>query len=105
MSAITKCYADVSSAILLEHMYDIKSWLEPHLEGLQNHSFPHIFRFTLNTSGEVVMHYKDWSKSPWEPTASGIKLFKVHNIIKSNMVLIKITMLIFVAKSSIIMHV
>ena len=77
MSAITCCYADVSSAILLDKMHDIKSWLAPNLNMLQHHSFPHVFRFTRNRSGEVVMHYKEWSQSPWEPS-TGIQLFKVY---------------------------
>ena len=77
LSAITSCYADVSSAVLLDTMYDVKSWLTPHLDMLQYHSYPHVFRFTCNALGEVVMFYKQWSKSPWEPT-SGIKLFKVN---------------------------
>ena len=63
---------------MIEYMFDIKSWLMPHLYTLQNHSYPHIFRFTRDGSGEVVMHYKDWNKSPWEPSDNGIRLFKVN---------------------------
>ena len=77
LTAIEKCYSDVPKANTIVHMYDIKSWLSAHLLKLHNHSHPHIFRFTTGESGEVVMHYKEWSECSWEPHDNGIKLFKV----------------------------
>ena len=83
MSAIESSYADVPQATLIDKMYDVKSWLLPHLDPLHNHSYPHIFRFKRDASGTVVMKYKEWSKSPWEPSDAGIILFKVYNICPS----------------------
>lgn len=80
MTAVQKCYADVPEANLLEHIFDVKTWLSAHLFQLHNHSHPHIFRFKTGESGEVVMHYKDWSESSWEPHGNGIKLFKVYTL-------------------------
>ena len=78
LSGITKCYSDVPEANMIEHMFDVKSWIAPHLERLENHSYPHIFRFIKNSSGSVRMFYKDWSDSPWKPSlGDGICLFKV----------------------------
>ena len=66
-------------ACLVESVFDVKSWLEPHLHKLHNHSHRHIFRFTRDSTGAVVMHCKDWSGSEyqWEPVDGGIKLFEV----------------------------
>ena len=77
-TAVMKSYADVPDVTVLSDIFDVKSWLTPYLLKLcYNHSHPHIFRFSLSLSGDVVMHYKDWSMSPWQPTGDGIKLFKV----------------------------
>lgn len=64
---------------VLEHVFDVKAWLQPHLHKLHNHSHRHIFRFTQGTTGRVVMHCKDWNESEWEPSDNGIDLFKVYN--------------------------
>lgn len=78
MNAVQSCYSDVAEANLIEHMFDVKTWLAKCLLPLHNHSYPHIFRFSTGESGEVVMHYKEWSESSWEPCgSSGITLFKV----------------------------
>ena len=77
LSAIKNCYGTMGDPTLLEHVFDIKAWLQPHLKKLHNHSHHHIFRFTRDARGVVVMHTKDWNESEWEPADSGIDLFKV----------------------------
>jgi hypothetical protein len=84
MIAVQKCYSDVPEALLLEHIFDVKTWISGHLFQLHNHSHPHIFRFKSGESGEVVMHYKDWSASTWEPQGNGIQLFKVYIVVAHN---------------------
>jgi len=60
-------------------MYDVKSWLKPHMEQLHNHSHPHIFRFRKASDGCCYMQYKQWRHSEWEPPSHhGIKILKVH---------------------------
>ena len=81
LTAVKKCYSDVPEANTIDHMFDVKSWLSEHLLKLHNHSYPHIFRFTIGESGEVVMHYKEWSECSWEPYNNGVKLFKVYSYI------------------------
>ena len=34
----------------------------------------HVFRFTKRWSGVVEMHYKQFSKMPWEPNKDGTQL-------------------------------
>ncbi len=78
MAAVQRCYSDVSEATVINHIFDVKSWLLPHLHKLHNHSHYHIFRFSRDATGLVVMHYKEWNESQWEPTTCGIQLFKVR---------------------------
>lgn len=81
MTAIKNCYSDVPEANFLEHVFDVKTWLSAHILPLHNHSYPHIFRFVTGQSGEVVMYYKMWSESSWEPVQNGVKLFKVIYVV------------------------
>lgn len=80
MAAVKNCYSDVPEANHVDCIFDVKSWLAKHILPLHNHSHPHVFRFSTGESGEVVMHYKEWSESSWEPHGNGIKLFKVDVI-------------------------
>ena len=77
-SSVAKCYSDVPEANMVEYMFDVRSWIAPHLNKLEYHSHPHIFRFSKSLSGSVTMFYKDWTNSPWKPSSGdGISLFKV----------------------------
>ena len=44
--------------VLLEGIYDVRTWLLPFINELHGHSQLHCFRFTLNEDGWGVMHYK-----------------------------------------------
>ena len=52
LSGVTQCYSDVPEANLIEHTFDVKSWLLPHLLKLHSHSYPHLFRFTRGSLGQ-----------------------------------------------------
>ena len=81
MKCISSCYKDVPKADLVQFVYDIKAWIQPHLLDLHNHSHPHIFRFVRGLSGSPVMFYKDWCDSKeWQPSSEGIQLFKVYYV-------------------------
>lgn len=69
----------MKDVIQLPHMYDIKSWLDPVLQKLHNHSNPHIFKFILDGDGKSRMLYKNWSQDKkWLPEDSpGISLLQV----------------------------
>ena len=52
-------HADVRPYVgVLSDIFDVKSWLTPHSIPLHNHSHPHIFRFSIDLSGNMVMYYK-----------------------------------------------
>ncbi len=71
-------YTPQPVTIQLKSVYDVRSWLVPHIEELHGHSQPHCFRFTLDEDGRAVMHYKNWSKDGWSET--GLILLKVQFI-------------------------
>ena len=42
-------------------MFDISSWLEPHLDRISGHSKPHVFRIAKEADGNVTLKWKMWS--------------------------------------------
>ena len=46
LDATAKSYADLPEATLLEHVFDVKSWITPYLVKLHNHS--HLTYFDSN---------------------------------------------------------
>ena len=63
----------------LTNIWNIKSWLLPHIKGLKNHSRPHAFRFIKGKDGNVEMTYRNWStsgKKVWMPKKGYLKILK-----------------------------
>lgn len=55
-------------------VYDIASWLKPHVPQLHDHLKAHLFKFERNENGRVHMWYKEWSGDDlWLPDG-GIQL-------------------------------
>ena len=54
--------------------------LDPVIEPLNNHSHPHIFKFTRDPCGHARMFYKNWDRNDWLPNngARGLKLLELH---------------------------
>ena len=68
----------MKDALLLPRVYDVKSWLDPVLSGLHNHTHPHVFKFVRDSSGNSKMLYKNWSEDKWLPEdSSGVSVLKV----------------------------
>lgn len=70
----------VRNTCTITHVYDIKSWIAPHLEEIHGHTAPHIFHFQVNHSKKrAELRYKNWSNEPWYPTEDkdGLILLKV----------------------------
>lgn len=66
--------------VLLDVMFDVKAWLDPVLLSLNNHSYPHIFKFVRDSIGKARMFYKNWDHNEWSPKDSaGIMLLKVSS--------------------------
>ena len=75
MKATAQSFTPQPLTILLESVFDVRSWLLPYIDELQGHSQPHCFRFTLNKDGMAEMHYKKWSDDKW--STEGLLLLKV----------------------------
>ena len=69
------------TAHLLESIYDIKSWIIPHLNNLHGHSQPHCFKFILNDQGKAVMYFRNWTTSPWCTEEEAAVVLKVMLLI------------------------
>ena len=75
LSATSNSYTPHPKVKLLEFVYDVKSWLSPHIEDLHGHTQPHCFKFVLNSDGYSEMYYKNWSHDVW--SENGLILLKV----------------------------
>ena len=61
----------------LKYVFDIKSWISPHLNEIHGHTTPHIFRFSFNHSTKKAeMQYRHWSHDSWNQ-GQGLLLLKV----------------------------
>lgn len=81
LHGLTAAKGDYSKTHVFDTMFDVKSWLSPHIKPLHNHSRPHIFRFYKAADNSVYMQYKQWRHSQWEPKSSnGILLLKVWHV-------------------------
>lgn len=61
----------------MEELYDIKTWIIPHLNELHGHSQPHCFKFVLNDQGKAVMYVRNWTTSSWCSEKEAIVVLKV----------------------------
>ena len=55
----------------LEFMFDVKSWLEPHLVEPKKHTQPLHFRFQSVGDNDVTVHHKRLFNHPWQDYESG----------------------------------
>lgn len=80
MKVTAQSFTPQPATVLLESVYDVRSWLAPYINDLHGHSQPHCFRFSLNKHAVAVMHYKNWSHEGW--SQEGIMLLKVRSVNK-----------------------
>ena len=68
MEEMRKAYTPEPSNNKLDHMFDVKSWMEGCVENsISGHVHQHQFKFVMS-NGKVVTYYKKWSTSPkWLP--------------------------------------
>lgn len=64
MKVTQQSYTPNPNVILLDKIFDVRSWLTPNLHQIHGHSQPHCFRFQLDGT-KAVMHYKNWSHECW----------------------------------------
>ena len=76
MKATEQSYTPHPTVKILPYVYDVKSWLAPHIEDLHGHTQPHCFKFTRDREGCAVMHFKNWSSDLW--SSECLNLLKVR---------------------------
>ena len=58
----------------VDFIFDIKKWIEPCLNTIKNHVYPHAYKF-MKINGQVVMKYKQWANDEkWQPERSGLHI-------------------------------
>ena len=40
-----KAHTPTAETIIIDYVYDIKQWIEPYLNGIKNHVYPHSYKF------------------------------------------------------------
>ena len=71
---VQKAHTPMAETILVEYIYDIKQWLEPYLNTIKNHVYPHTYKF-FKKNGKVEMKYKAWANDKrWLPEGPGFRL-------------------------------
>ena len=74
MYNIQKAHTPEAEVHIINYMFDIKKWIEPCLNTLKNHVYPHAYKFTKR-NGEVIMKYKQWANDEfWLPDGPGLKI-------------------------------
>ncbi|KXJ19743.1 hypothetical protein AC249_AIPGENE21528 [Exaiptasia diaphana] len=80
MNAVEKCYTPIPKSMMLEVIFDVKTWMEPFTIPIHNVSNPHAFKITKDDNGQVNIKFKNWGSDKtekWKPdNAEGLKLLK-----------------------------
>ena len=74
-TAIESSYTPEPVVVQLGTIFDIKTWMLPHLEDLHGHSTPLCFKFEF-VHNIVKMFFRHWSSDPW--SQEGVSIFKVR---------------------------
>lgn len=71
---VEKAHTPMAETFLMDFVYDIKNWLEPYLNGIKNHVYPHSYTF-FKKDRKVQMKYKAWANDKtWLPEGSGLQM-------------------------------
>ena len=69
---IAKSHTPAPEVHVVDYVFHIKGWLEPFLNKIKNHVYPHTYRF-FKRNGRVSMKYKNWaSDKTWLPDGAGL---------------------------------
>ncbi|XP_061190665.1 uncharacterized protein LOC133198638 [Saccostrea echinata] len=79
----------LNGAKQLRGLFDIKSWLQPHLREIKHHSKPLHFKFSRNEAQKITMQYRTNSNRTWKTTEeegilNGIPLGEPRILLPSN---------------------
>ena len=71
---IQKAHTPAPDVRVIKFIFDIKAWIEPLLNKIKNHVYPHTYRF-FKRNGQVRMKYKNWaSDETWLPEGPGQRM-------------------------------
>ena len=74
INGFSDSYTPKPRGYIVEHIFDITSWLTPYLNTMSMHSKPHQFKITLDESNRAVIHTKKWSTDKeWTPCQSSLE--------------------------------
>ena len=59
---------------VVHYIFDIHGWIEPFLNRIKYHAYPHAYKFT-KINGQAVLKYKQWANDEnWLPEGAGNNL-------------------------------
>lgn len=81
MEAVRNSYNPTPYVEVLEIMFDIRTWMASMRLDLHNISNPHCFVLEENSTGDVVLRYKNWSRDKeWKPSRNPDDCIKVLQV-------------------------
>ena len=84
---IQKAHTPSAETIMVDFVHNIKEWIEPCLNNIKNHIYPHSYRFSKR-DGKGETKYKAWAKDKNRlPEGKGLQMF--HSIPKGTPRLVK----------------
>jgi hypothetical protein len=75
-TVIKEAYTPSPQVTTITDVFDIKSWIAPHLNEIHGHTTPLCFKFVL-VNEMATMFYRHWSTDPW--CDKGVILLKVKD--------------------------
>ncbi|KAL9956144.1 hypothetical protein ACROYT_G037583 [Oculina patagonica] len=71
---IHKAHTPAPDVHVLKYVFDIKAWLEPYLNSVKRHVYPHAYKF-FKRDGQVTMRYKKWANDKtWLPDGPSLHM-------------------------------
>lgn len=71
-------YSPTPEVEIMKQQFNVKDWMTNAMTGLHNITYPHCFKFYMNSEGKVEMKYKNWCEDKkWLPENEGIIILKV----------------------------
>ena len=70
---------------LIEHMFNVKKWILPHLNDLHGHRDPHCFKFVCNEHNKCLMFFRNWTCDPWCPEDKATVVLKARYVLECMM--------------------
>lgn len=71
---IHKAHTPAPDVHVLKYVFDIKAWLEPYLNSVKRHVYPHAYKF-FKRDGRVTMRYKKWANDKtWLPDGPSLHM-------------------------------